>query len=140
MVMTNKRMETSIMEPRKISRVFTHALPSIAALTITHSSLAQRYNQRGTFAGLACCSSAAIAFPIAVIVLNVFLLIWVARDAKSRGMDNSVLWMLLVLATSFIGLIIYLSVRPKGEFVPCPNCGGNKLPVLVRCPHCGAGA
>jgi len=128
------------MQPRKSSRVLTWALPSIAALTITHSALAQRYNQQGAFAGLACCSSAAIAFPIAVIVLNIFLLIWVARDSKSRGMDNSILWMLLVLATSFIGLIIYLSVRPKGDFVPCANCGGNKLPVLVHCPHCGAGA
>lgn len=37
---------------------------------------------------------------IAFFILHIVLLIWVARDAKARGMDSSVLWMLLVF---FIG-------------------------------------
>lgn len=92
-----------------------------------------------TLAGCGCCSTF-IAIPIILFALNVALLVWVARDAKARGMDSSVLWMLLVLVTSFIGLIIYLLSRPQGNLIPCPNCNNKKLQAAVRCPHCGFGA
>ena len=49
---------------------------------------------------------------VGIIALNIALLIWVARDAKSRGMDNAVIWMILVMLTGIIGLIIYLFTRP----------------------------
>jgi len=39
-------------------------------------------------------------------------------DAKSRGMDNSILWMVLVMLTGIIGLIIYLLVRRKATWCP----------------------
>jgi disulfide bond formation protein DsbB len=78
--------------------------------------------------------------PIVLFALNIALLVWVARDAKARGMDSSVIWMLLVFFTSFVGLIIYLFSRPQGNLAPCPNCGNNRLQMLVRCPHCGIGA
>ena len=68
------------------------------------------------------------------------MLVWVARDAKARGMDNAILWVLLVFFTSIIGLIIYILSRPQGNLVPCPNCGNQKLQALVRCPHCGIGS
>lgn|ERR1035438_3202737 len=76
--------------------------------------------------------------PIVVIVLDVLLLVWVARDAKARGLDNGILWMLLVFFTSFVGLIIYLLARPQGNLIECPNCHNNRLQAAVRCPHCGA--
>ena len=44
----------------------------------------------------AACSAFVVFFIIAILVLNIVLLVWVARDAKARGMDNSVLWMLVV--------------------------------------------
>ena len=78
-----------------------------------------------------------IAIPIVIIVLNIALLVWVARDARSRGMDNSVLWMALVMFTSVIGLVIYISARPKGELVKCASCGNDRLQGLAKCPHCG---
>jgi F0F1-type ATP synthase membrane subunit c/vacuolar-type H+-ATPase subunit K len=126
-------------KPRNL--MLTWACPLVAACSTTHMALAQRRSNPNNGAGIfACCGSAAIAIPIAIIALNIAMLVWVARDAKSRGMENSIIWMLLVLATSFIGLIIYVFVRPEGEFVACSNCGEKKLPKLVRCPHCGAGA
>jgi phospholipase D-like protein len=73
---------------------------------------------------------------ISLCVLNIAFLVWVARDAKSRGMDNSVLWMILVMFTSLIGLIIYLLARPQGELVQCPNCHLKRLKVGAICPHC----
>lgn len=74
---------------------------------------------------------------LAVFVLNIALLVWVARDAKNRGMDSPVLWMILVFFTSVIGLIIYIFSRPQGELRECPHCKNKRLAVSAKCPHCG---
>lgn len=68
--------------------------------------------------------------------LNIALLVWVARDAKSRGMDSSILWMFLVMFTSVIGLVIYIFSRPQGELIQCAHCKGKRLKVSAICPHC----
>jgi uncharacterized membrane protein YhaH (DUF805 family) len=87
---------------------------------------------------LACAACGSLLFiPLAVLVLDIALLVWVARDAKSRGMDNSVLWMVLVMFTSLLGLIIYLLSRPQGALVECPHCHNKRLQASARCPHCG---
>lgn len=88
-------------------------------------------------AGCAACGGGALMAVIVAFVLNVALLIWVARDAKSRGMDSSVLWMLLVFFTSFLGLIIYLFSRPQGQLMQCTSCGNKRLAASAKCPHCG---
>jgi hypothetical protein len=90
-------------------------------------------------AGCGCCGSF-VAIPIVIVVLNIAMLVWVARDAKARGVENAVLWVLLVFFTSIIGLIIYILSRPQGNLVPCANCGNQKLQAAVRCPHCGIGS
>ena len=74
---------------------------------------------------------------LAILALNIALLVWVARDAKARGLDNSVLWMILVMVTGPIGFVIYLFSRPKGELVACASCGNKRLAASARCPHCG---
>lgn len=73
----------------------------------------------------------------AILALNIALLIWVARDAKARGMDSAVVWMLLVMVTGPLGFLIYIFSRPKGLLVPCPNCGNKRLEASATCPHCG---
>ena len=75
--------------------------------------------------------------PIIVLALNIALLVWVARDAKSRGMDSAALWMILVMCTSFIGLVIYIFSRPQGALVQCAHCNNNRLEASAKCPHCG---
>jgi len=74
---------------------------------------------------------------VGVIALNIALLVWVARDAKSRGMDSSVLWMFLVMFTGLIGLVIYFFSRPKGNLIQCTSCKGKRLETSAKCPHCG---
>lgn len=93
-------------------------------------------NAAAATAGCALCGSL-IFVPIAIFALNIALLIWVAKDAKSRGMDSAVIWMILVMFTSVIGLIIYLFSRPQGNLIPCPHCRNNRLQASARCPHCG---
>jgi len=80
-----------------------------------------------------------------------FMLGYVYRDAKRRGM-NAALWTLLVLILSggyfFIGLIIYLLVREplpytcpqcaatvNARFNFCPNCKYNLHPACPACQH-----
>lgn len=79
----------------------------------------------------------AILIPIVFFALNIALLVWVARDAKSRGMDSAVLWMILVMFTSVIGLVIYLFSRPQGELMQCSHCNNRRLKASAKCPHCG---
>ncbi len=90
--------------------------------------------------GCAACGTAMTVLILgstAILVLNIALLVWVARDAKARGMDSAVLWMFLVMFTGLLGLIIYLFSRPQGNVLPCPTCGNHRLQASARCPHCG---
>jgi hypothetical protein len=87
--------------------------------------------------GCAACGASLLVLIVVIIALNIALLIWVARDAKNRGMDNSVIWMILVMVTGLLGLIIYLLSRPKGNLVECASCKGKRLAVTPKCPHCG---
>lgn len=93
----------------------------------------------GTAAGAGClaCGGGMLVLIIGSIVLSIALLVWVARDAKNRGMDNAVMWMILVFFTSFIGLIIYIFSRPQGNLVECPSCKNKRLQASAKCPHCG---
>ena len=95
------------------------------------SFLLQRNDDASPFVACGC-----LGF-FGLIALNIVLLIWVARDAKNRGMDNAVVWMILVMFTGIIGLIIYIFTRPQGNLVPCPQCANKRLQVSAKCPHCG---
>lgn len=74
---------------------------------------------------------------IAAFALNVAMLVWVARDAKSRGMDSAVIWMLLCFFTGFIGFFLYLFSRPQGKMKNCASCGNKRLDASAKCPTCG---
>src|SRR5262245_52518557 len=74
---------------------------------------------------------------VALFVLNIALLVWVARDAKARGMDSAVIWMILVMVTGPIGLLIYIFSRPQGNLVACASCSNRRLQAGAKCPHCG---
>jgi RNA polymerase subunit RPABC4/transcription elongation factor Spt4 len=88
-------------------------------------------------------------------VIQIVLAIWVGIDAQRKG-QNGVLWGLLVLFTSVIGLIVYLLVSPmvssrslgaarNGPTAPppppgavCPSCHAQVQSDFRVCPHCGA--
>ena len=77
-----------------------------------------------------------IAAAVLGLVINVAILFWVAKDAKSRGMDGAI-WIFLILFTGLLGLAIYLFSRPQGDLIQCANCGNNRMRASVKCPHCG---
>ncbi|MEP6685972.1 MAG: hypothetical protein ABJB22_04275 [Verrucomicrobiota bacterium] len=69
-------------------------------------------------AGLAACGMGMLLFPLIILAVNIALMIWVGKDAKARGMDNHVLWMVLTFFLGILGWIIYLLVRPKTTIPP----------------------
>jgi FtsH-binding integral membrane protein len=107
------------------------------ALAFAESAWSRDSDPFAAAGGCAVCSSI-LMMPVIFFVLNIALLVWVARDAKARGMDSSVLWMILVMFTSVIGLILYIFSRPQGSVVRCHNCGNNRLQASMKCPHCAA--
>jgi hypothetical protein len=68
----------------------------------------------------------------------VFLIGYVNRDAKRRGM-NSTLWTLLVIvllpAWTFIGFLIYFLMREPMPY-DCPQCGKSVGARFNFCPNC----
>jgi hypothetical protein len=69
----------------------------------------------------------------------IFTGLWVMKDAKARNSENAQLVTLLawIPFTWWLGLIIHLATRPKGNLVPCPHCQQKRLEGLATCPHCG---
>jgi hypothetical protein len=92
--------------------------------------------EAGLFAAAGCWIVIAVA--LASTVLQILLLVWVHKDAKARGMDTPLLWVVVTFFFSLIAVVVYLIVRPAGDKVPCGNCRNPRLAMLTRCPHCGA--
>jgi RNA polymerase subunit RPABC4/transcription elongation factor Spt4 len=93
---------------------------------------------RGTYQELQGVASPLIA---ASLVFLWFLLpTWVYLDAKGRGMDSPVRWAVLTLLSLFIGLAVYLILRPEGGGKgTCQNCG-RATNSERYCPYCGSPA
>lgn len=66
-----------------------------------------------------------------------FMVSWVLTDARNRGLDNPATWAVLVGVTNWLGFIIYLCSRPRGNLYPCPGCNKPRLIGSEFCPHCG---
>lgn len=68
----------------------------------------------------------------------IFLIAYVNRDAKRRGM-NSALWTLLVLilfpSSIFLGFLIYFLMREPLPY-PCPQCSTLVGARFNFCPNC----
>lgn len=111
--------------------LFAFISPSLRAL----SAFAQ---QGAEDDALACAACGSIALVMAIIfIINIAILVWVARDAKARGMASPAGWLILIFFTGIVGLIIFILSRPKGNLSPCPHCGNKRLEAMVKCPHCG---
>ena len=90
-------------------------------------------------AAAACGASCVITIigALVAVAILVFMMVFTYKDAKARGDQNAVLWLVLIFFLHWIGFIVYMVARPKGELVPCPNCHQKKMDVLTKCPHCG---
>lgn len=73
-----------------------------------------------------------------VMAIMIFLVAYVNRDAKRRGM-NYALWTLLVVvllpAWTFVGFLIYFLMREPLPY-DCPQCGKSVGARFNFCPNC----
>lgn len=79
-----------------------------------------------------------------MLVLWIAVILWIYRDAESRGM-NGLLWALLVFIGNLIALIVYLIVRSETDRnrsapsrISCPDCDKSIEGQYAYCPYCGA--
>jgi len=84
------------------------------------------------------------------ITLQIYIIVWVYRDAKKRNMDETI-WLLIVIILGLVGLIIYLIVREplvaekSQQPIKVATAQSQDLPTPVRqenatkfCSACGA--
>jgi len=88
-------------------------------------------------------SNTAIAIPLlflmsVVVFLPVLVGVYVFRDARRRGMNETLWTLIAVLVPSLIGFIIYLLVRGNYSNLRCPQCGAAINDQFAVCPGCGA--
>lgn len=131
---------------RKLHALIAGTVVSMTSFAIAQTELSpediarqQQQAEEAVAAGCAVCGGSIVFMVVAavvLIVLNIALLIWVARDAKNRSMDSSVLWMFLVMFAGPIGFIIYIFSRSQGQLTQCPSCNGKRLQASAKCPHC----
>lgn len=124
----------------KQSHTLSAAGATLLASAMPFQLAAQRSSGADEAAGCFACGMVMMvpAIIAAIFAASVAMLVWVARDAKNRGMDNAVVWMLFVFLANVIGLIVYIFSRPQGNLVRCANCRNKRLQVSTRCPHCSA--
>lgn len=110
----------------------------VSAIALAAARVAAQSNDDAA-AAAACagCGGFFLFITVGIFALQIALLVWVARDAKSRGMDSSVIWMLFVFLVPVVGLLVYIFSRPQGAMVKCAECGNKRLQVSATCPHCG---
>jgi len=86
-----------------------------------------------------------ILIPLLWFIAGILILLWVYRDAESRGMSGA-LWAIIVFFLNIFGLILYLLVRestPPGTLLGrritrvCPKCGQVLGEEAKFCPRCG---
>jgi MFS family permease len=88
---------------------------------------------------LAFLASAGIVTGVSLVMASlIFLIAYVNRDAKRRGM-NSGLWTILAIillpAWGFIGFVIYFLMREPLPY-NCPQCGATVGARFNFCPNC----
>jgi uncharacterized membrane protein len=106
-----------------MKRFFTPFLLLLPAVVVFAQDITPTPEEVGTpsaaaAAGLAACGMGMLLIPLIFLAINIALMIWVGKDAKARGMDNHVLWMVLTFFLGILGWIIYLLVRPKTPIPP----------------------
>ncbi|HEV2178503.1 MAG TPA: zinc ribbon domain-containing protein [Terriglobia bacterium] len=70
-----------------------------------------------------------------VLTVVVFLIAYVNRDAKRRGMSSTLWTLLVIFIPNGIGFIIYFLVREPVQF-NCPQCGAAVSARFNFCPSC----
>lgn len=73
-----------------------------------------------------------------IIGIPILIGVYVYKDAKQRGMNETLWTLIAILAPAFTGFIVYLIVRSSYSSLNCPACDARVSEQYTACPKCGA--
>ena len=101
-----------------VTRVLLLSLSSVLLATAAFAQ--QAAEDAAGAAACAACGGVGIIFILIPIALTIGIGIWMYKDAQKRGDPNAILWLVVGLVFSVIGLIVYLVVRNQKPAPPAP--------------------
>ncbi len=128
---------TPVSSPRRAQPAPAPATVELSLPRVPAAALLQPSEDEAAGAACALGLIMMILIGVALVATWIALLVFVVRDAKNRGTENPVLWLILILFTHVVGLVIYFLARPAGNLVACEHCKNKKLQYARTCPHCG---
>lgn len=100
------------------------ALVATVSLLLASAALAQMQmptgDEAGGIAACAACSGVGLLFVLLPIAITIGIAVWMYKDAQKRNDPNAILWLIVGLVGSVIGLIVYLIVRSQKSSSPPP--------------------
>jgi hypothetical protein len=91
---------------------FWLAAPIVAA-TLCFGTVAQAGPNDGSPAGgCAICGGGLATMILLPVIIQVAFLVWVVKDARARGIESPLGWMVFVFFVPLIGILVYLFSRP----------------------------
>ena len=78
-----------------------------------------------------------IALVVGIAAAQIYMVVWVIKDSRNRGLGDPAVWAIVLFTTSIVGLLVYIASRPQGVLVICHDCGNPRLEFARQCPHCG---
>ena len=69
-------------------------------------------------AGCAVCGGSMLGMLLIPLLIQVALLAWVVKDARARGIESPMGWMLFVFLVPLVGILVYVTSRPPLKQLP----------------------
>lgn len=107
----------------------------LTSLLVTQPAIAQTFGTDES--GSAAVVSFLVYLPVAFLVINIALMLWLWPDAQARGIDRPVGWLVALFFLGPLALLFYLGTRPPGKLKQCDRCGEECTELASSCPHCG---
>lgn len=105
-----------------MNQVTRVSLLSLSSLLLAAAAYAQQTPEDAAAGAAACaaCGGVGILFILIPIAITIAIGVWMYKDAQKRNDPNAILWLIVGLVFSFIGLIVYLVVRSQNPTPPAP--------------------
>ena len=86
---------------------------SIVVATPFFAEVAQAVSNDGNAAaGCAACGGGLATMILVPLIIQVAILAWVVKDARARGIESPLGWMVFVFFVPVVGFLVYLFSRP----------------------------
>ena len=108
-----KRRLIDLFEVKLLKGVKIHSVASIVSATLYLADVAHAGPNDGSPAGgCAVCGGGLATMILLPLIIQVAFLVWVVKDARTRGIESPLGWMVFVFFVPLIGILVYLFSRP----------------------------